>query len=73
MIINYLIDIDHSLSESLINLGGIDRIVLLTTNIEFIDLAENAIKVSNSININIYITIKIKIKIKRSLKSKFEL
>jgi hypothetical protein len=46
MIINYLIDINYSLSEILINSGGVDKILLLTTNIEFIDLAENAIKVS---------------------------
>ena len=44
--INYILDINPAFTSLIIKSGGLNKIIELTTNIEYIDCAENAIKVS---------------------------
>jgi len=43
--INYLLDINISFSSTIVINGGIQTLIDQTKNIEFIDVAENSIKV----------------------------
>jgi len=47
MCINHLLDINPLFTTNIIKYGGLPKIVNMTQNIEFIDTAEQAIKVIN--------------------------
>lgn len=65
--INYLLDINISFSSTIVINGGIQTLIDQTKNIEFIDVAENSIKV-RIINIKIFI-----IGYRKNLKRKLKL
>ena len=51
--INLFLDINPRFSSTIVKAKGIKKIVLLTQNIEFIDLAENAIKCIEKLSLEI--------------------
>ena len=44
--INYILDLNPAFTSTIIKSGGLNKIIEMTQNIEFIDCAENAIKVT---------------------------